>query len=209
MSASVAAFAVLVGFAGVLILACVGDLVSEEVRARLDRLPHSLIALAARRVPADVRAELADEWTAELHEIVRGAQAFPVTRLVIGTRYGAVLLRTARRIGREVSPATHPRDQVPRVAGSALFHDAIVGTTVSVIVVGAIVGGGILAVFGIEGLLSALGGVGYDGFGVVIRFIVSVIVGPIVSCVVILIAWAAVRKAAERAPRALPERHRR
>jgi hypothetical protein len=84
VSASTAAVAVLAGFAGILVLACVGNLVSEEVRGRLDRLPHALIALAARRAPADVRAELAEEWTAELHEILHGKQALPITRLVVG-----------------------------------------------------------------------------------------------------------------------------
>jgi hypothetical protein len=45
-----------------LVLACLGDLISEEVRARLDRLPHALIALAALRALAEVRAELSEEW---------------------------------------------------------------------------------------------------------------------------------------------------
>jgi hypothetical protein len=54
-----------------------------------------LIALAARRAPVEVRAELREEWDAEPHEILRGAEALPITRLVIGTRYAAGLLHTA------------------------------------------------------------------------------------------------------------------
>jgi hypothetical protein len=83
--------------------AILGDLVSEEVRGRLDHLPHALIRLAARRLPPDVREDLAEEWTAELHEILHGAEALPVTRLYRGTRYALGLLRTASSIGRDLS----------------------------------------------------------------------------------------------------------
>jgi hypothetical protein len=70
--------AILVTLTGTAIL---GDLVSEEIRGRLDRLPYALIRLAVRRVLPGVREDLAEEWTAELHEILRGAEALPVTRL--------------------------------------------------------------------------------------------------------------------------------
>jgi hypothetical protein len=39
--------------------AILGDLVCEEVRGRLNRLPHTLIRLAVRRVPPEVREDLA------------------------------------------------------------------------------------------------------------------------------------------------------
>jgi hypothetical protein len=95
--------------------AILGDLVSEEIRVRLDRLPHALIRLAARRLPSDVREDLAEEWTAELHEILRGAEALPVTRLYRGTRYGLGLLRAAPSIGRDLSTST----ATPRATGKA------------------------------------------------------------------------------------------
>jgi transcriptional regulator with XRE-family HTH domain len=81
---------------------------SEEIRGRLDRLPHLLIRLASRRVPGDVRDELIDEWTAELHEILHGAEALPVTRLVCGIRFGLGLLRTAPDIGRQLNSRETP-----------------------------------------------------------------------------------------------------
>jgi len=86
--------------------AVLGDLVSGEIRGRLDRLPHALIRLAAHRLPSDVRQDLAEEWTAELHEILRGAEALPVTRLYRGTRYGLGLLWAAPSIGRDISGIT-------------------------------------------------------------------------------------------------------
>jgi hypothetical protein len=83
--------------------ACIGDLISEEIRCRLDRLPQRLIRLAVRRVPADLRRELYDEWTAELEEVLRGAQAPPITRLVLGTLFAGGLLRVAGDIGRQLT----------------------------------------------------------------------------------------------------------
>jgi hypothetical protein len=144
-----------VALAGLPVLACVGDLASEELRGRLDRLPHALIALAARRAPAEARAELREEWTAELHEILRGAEALPITRLVRGTRYAAGLLRTARVIGRQLSP-THPRVRTDRsgvvgtgvvcilstVANAVAVAGWDIGTFVTV-VVGSVVGVGV------------------------------------------------------------------
>lgn len=104
MTAGAAAGFALVGFLCTLILVAMGEMVSEEVRGRLERLPHTLIALAARWAPTEVRAELHDEWVAELHEILRGAEALPLTRLVIGTRFAVGQLSTARMY-RQLFPA--------------------------------------------------------------------------------------------------------
>jgi hypothetical protein len=73
---------------------------SEEIRTRLDLLPQSLLILATRRVDADLRAELLEEWSGELHEILRGTEAKPVTRLCRGVRYSMGLLVVAPRVGR-------------------------------------------------------------------------------------------------------------
>ena len=98
-----ALWALLWGILGFLTAAAIGDIFSEEIRGRLDRLPHALISLTARRLPPDVRDDLTEEWTAELHEILRGAEALPVTRLYRGTRYALGLLRVAPSIGRDLS----------------------------------------------------------------------------------------------------------
>jgi hypothetical protein len=95
--------ALLIGVFGALVGAAVGDLASEEIRGRLDRLPHGVVRLAARLLPEQVRDDLRDEWAAELHEILRGAEALPVTRVARGVRYALGLLRAGRSIGRELS----------------------------------------------------------------------------------------------------------
>jgi mycothiol system anti-sigma-R factor len=98
-----AIWTLIVAAVAVLATVCIGDLVSEEVRQRLDRFPHALICLATRRLPDQLRAEQRDEWTAELYEVLRGAEALPITRLLRGTCYAAGLLRTAGDIGRQLA----------------------------------------------------------------------------------------------------------
>jgi hypothetical protein len=103
-----AAWAVVGGILGSLIMVALGDLVSEEVRVRLDRLPFGLIRLAGRRLPVEMRDDRTEEWVAELHEILRGAEALPVTRLLSGVSFAvSALVWGAPRIRRE-SVATVP-----------------------------------------------------------------------------------------------------
>jgi hypothetical protein len=98
--------------------ACIGDLISEEIRHRLDRLPQGLIRLAVRRVPADLRHELYDEWTAGLDEVLRGASSSHYSPCAWDSvRWGS----PARR--RRYRPSTHlvrerrHRDAAPIPAG--------------------------------------------------------------------------------------------
>jgi hypothetical protein len=94
--------------------AILGDMVSEEIRGRLDRLPHALIRLAARWLPPDVREDLAEEWSAELHEILRGAEALPITGLSRGTLLALGGGRAGARIGRDVTaPAADEPSGIP------------------------------------------------------------------------------------------------
>jgi hypothetical protein len=88
----------LVGIIG----ATFGDLVSEEVRRRLDRVPMQLTQLACRRLPEPVRTDRADEWSAELNAILirRGATKLPITRLVVGVRFALGLFIATPAIGR-------------------------------------------------------------------------------------------------------------
>ena len=96
----------LLAITSTLAAATLGDLVSEEVRSRLDRLPLLIVRLAVRRLPAELRGEQAAEWTAELHCILTGAKGLPVTRLARGIRFALGLLRSSRAIGRELSRST-------------------------------------------------------------------------------------------------------
>ena len=43
------------GLVVLVLVAAVGELVSDEIRARLDRIPLALLAAAARRLPAELR----------------------------------------------------------------------------------------------------------------------------------------------------------
>jgi hypothetical protein len=87
-----------------------GELASQEIRTRLDRIPQALIRLAARRVPADLRADRAEEWLADLHEILRGAEALPITRIITGTRYALGLLRASSAIARDLHGSLTPSE---------------------------------------------------------------------------------------------------
>jgi len=90
-----AALCFLVGLA----MAALGDMVSEEVRDRLDHLPHAILRLAAGRLTASQRTTIYEnEWLPELTYILKGDEARPITRLIIGTRYALGILANASRI---------------------------------------------------------------------------------------------------------------
>jgi hypothetical protein len=82
------------------ILAAVGDMVSDEIRGRLDRVPMWLARQACRTLPSPTREDRLEEWTAELAAILdrRGADTLPVTRLIVGIRFAAGLFTAAPRI---------------------------------------------------------------------------------------------------------------
>lgn len=92
------------------VLAALGDMVSAEVRDRLDHLPHAILRLAARWLDPDQRVTVyEDEWLPELTYILRGDEARPVTRLYHGTRYAVGILVSVRRIACHVHrPAPEP-----------------------------------------------------------------------------------------------------
>jgi hypothetical protein len=90
------------GLAGGLAILTLGDMASEEVRARLDRLPRTLIGLAVRRLPPELRDDLGDEWNAELDHILRRAKLYPVTRIFVGTCYSVGIVWSASSVGRSL-----------------------------------------------------------------------------------------------------------
>jgi Sigma-70 region 2 len=73
-------------------------------------------------VPPDVREDLAQEWTAELHEILRGAEALPITRLYRGIRYAFGLLWAAPSIGGDLSTSTTMRPKLPTTGPKPAGH---------------------------------------------------------------------------------------
>lgn len=76
----------------------VTDMAKGEARTRLGRIPTFLLRLALRRVPADLREDLASEWLAELDYVLAGTDGLPVTRLWRGVRYSAGILASARAV---------------------------------------------------------------------------------------------------------------
>jgi hypothetical protein len=90
---------------GVIVLGVITSLVTQEATGWLDKVPSWLLRLARRRLPLSSRDTLYDEWAAELHAALHGMDSRPLSRLVLGIRYAAGLLRTARRIARELGPA--------------------------------------------------------------------------------------------------------
>lgn len=86
------------------LLAAIGELVSDEIRARLDRVPLALLAMAAKRLPPEqYNALYVEAWLPELRHILQGDQATPITRLVHGIRFAASLWLSAPKIGQELA----------------------------------------------------------------------------------------------------------
>jgi hypothetical protein len=87
------------GVLGSLGMTALGDMVSEEIRDRLDHLPHAILGLAARRLdPAQRVTVYEDEWLPELTYILKGDEARPVTRLYHGIRYALGIMTAARQV---------------------------------------------------------------------------------------------------------------
>jgi DNA-binding CsgD family transcriptional regulator len=102
-----AVLGILIGLA----MTALGDMASEEIRDRLDHLPHAILRLAARQLDPGQRITIyQDEWLPELTYILKGAGARPITRLIAGTRYALGILVSARQIARHVRrrPAETP-----------------------------------------------------------------------------------------------------
>jgi hypothetical protein len=103
----------ILGVLAALGMTALGDMVSEEVRDRLDHLPHAILGLAAKRLDAEQRSTLYnDEWMPELIYILKGDEALPITRLYHGTRFALGILvsthRIASQLNRELPTASGP-----------------------------------------------------------------------------------------------------
>ncbi len=98
-----AALGIIVGFG----MTALGDMASEEIRDRLDHLPHAILRLAALRLdPRQHVTIYQDEWLPELTYILKGAEARPITRLIRGTKFAIGILISAARIARHLDRKT-------------------------------------------------------------------------------------------------------
>lgn len=108
-----------IGILGMLGMTAFGDIVSEEVRDRLDHLPHAILRLAARWLTVDQRVTVfEDEWLPELTYILQDDEARPVTRLYHGTRYAIGIAFSTRRIAvllKREAPARLTKGEQPPV----------------------------------------------------------------------------------------------
>jgi uncharacterized membrane protein len=106
-----AALSLLVGLA----MTALGDMASEEIRDRLDHLPHAILRFAARQLTLGQRATIYEqEWLPELAYILKGAETRPVTRLLTGIWYALGILASAHRI------ASHLRREPAKAPASIL-----------------------------------------------------------------------------------------
>ncbi len=92
--------------------AAMSDMVQEEARTRLSRIPFALIRMAGMRVPAGLRDEVVPEWEAELEHIVSETEGLPLTRLLRGIGFAASLLLSARAVARGLTTGSGGRDIV-------------------------------------------------------------------------------------------------
>jgi hypothetical protein len=98
----------------------VRDLVKDELRGQIERVPHRLLWLARLRLPAELRVRFYDaEWRPELEHILTRLESTPLTRLAVGTGYAFGLLWAASRIACEYGAPAHHRMPVPLLLGVA------------------------------------------------------------------------------------------
>ena len=87
---------------GLVILAGTG-LIVNELCGWLELVPRGILRLAAMRLPADLRQTIyKEEWLPELLCHLREAEGRPITRLIVGIKYAADMIRGARSVGREL-----------------------------------------------------------------------------------------------------------
>jgi hypothetical protein len=132
------------------------ELLKDELRGQIERIPFGLLRLARRLVPDHLRETLYDlEWLPELHHILAESERLPITCLVRGTRYALGLVVAARTIAVELGPVRGP---VP--AGAP---DREVAMRVKLVVGAVAAAASLLSGFGVFGafggvLVSLVGG---------------------------------------------------
>jgi hypothetical protein len=102
MNSATAAGAVVGVIIAALVIAAVANMVSEEVRTRLEKLPRTLIWLAALWLPRDQRPSRRVEWLGELDVTMLERDGLPVTRLLAGTEFALGLFFRAEAVRAEL-----------------------------------------------------------------------------------------------------------
>lgn len=98
---------------GSILMAVIAGLVKEEVRGWLELLPHAVLRLAGARLDDHQREAIyKDEWLPELAYILKGVEARPITRLILGVRFSFGILFSSRRIARTLGSAVSDVDQM-------------------------------------------------------------------------------------------------
>jgi hypothetical protein len=86
---------------------------------RLGRIPFAILALAAARLPRELRDHLAAEWRTELRFILRKTEGMPRTRLWRGVRYAVGLLISAPAVADGLSGHSRSVLRAARLLGVA------------------------------------------------------------------------------------------
>jgi hypothetical protein len=119
------------GVLGGLGMTAIGDMVSEEVRDRLDHLPYAILRLAARQLDDEQRVALyVDQWLPELIYILKGNEARPITRLYHGTRFALGILAAVRRITAELGKPSPVMAALARL-GAAVIEVKLLAAGIS------------------------------------------------------------------------------
>jgi hypothetical protein len=84
------------------------NLLGEEVKGWVARIPFAILWLAARRVPPGLRATLRAEWRAELIHGLRDTSERPISRLILGVRFAAGLVVGGKRVALELGSLRAP-----------------------------------------------------------------------------------------------------
>lgn len=109
------------GLVVAVLLGAVGELVSDEIRARLDRIPLGILTMASKRLPPEQRKTIyAEAWLPKLRYILQGDEATPITRLIHGIRFAGSLWLSAPKLGGSWQQA-EPSQAVPIRRGRAFF----------------------------------------------------------------------------------------
>jgi hypothetical protein len=104
------------------------ELLKDELRGQIERIPYALLLLARQLVPAELRDSLYEqEWLPELDHILAGSRRLPITCLVQGTRYALGLVLAARAVAGELDGVREPAPAGPSERESGMLVKLVVG----------------------------------------------------------------------------------